>query len=127
MGANLRPGGAEPEAHLVADGVAASVFRLGAEGHAAHQPGPRQRRHAVVVNGEDAQLVVPRRRQVAQQEVLVIGRNHPGREAETAALRPPTFPDAGPTEPNQRSRWASSDGGRRGNGRSRPEIKADGL
>lgn len=66
--------------------MAASIFRLRAEGNAAHQFGPRQRCDAIVVDGENAQLVVTRRRQVAQQEVLVIGWNHPGREAETLCV-----------------------------------------
>lgn len=35
--------------HLVADGVAAPVLGVGAEGDAADQAGARQRRHAVVV------------------------------------------------------------------------------
>lgn len=63
--------------HLVSYGVAAPVLGFGAEGHAAHQLGARQHRDAVVVDGQHAQLVVPRRRQVAQQEVLVVGWDHP--------------------------------------------------
>lgn len=69
-------------ADLVSNGVTASVLRLRAEGHAAHQLGARQRCDAVVVHGQDAQLVVPRRRQVAQQEVLVVGWDHPAWEGE---------------------------------------------
>lgn len=56
------------------------VLRLRGEGHAAHQLGARQRRDAIVVHGQNAQLVVSRRRQVTQQEVLVVGRNHPEEE-----------------------------------------------
>lgn len=72
---------------LVPYGVAASVLGLSGEGHAAHQLGAGQRRDAVVVHGQDAELVVPRRRQVAQQEVLVVGRDHPGERRERERQR----------------------------------------
>lgn len=62
---------------LVPYGVAASVLCFRAEGHTADQLGARQHRDAVVVDGQHTQLVVPRRGQVAQQKVLVVGWNHP--------------------------------------------------
>lgn len=67
---------------LVSYGVAASVLCFRAEGHTTHQLGSRHRRDAVVVNGQNAELVVPRGRQVAQQEVLVVGWNHPEKRRE---------------------------------------------
>lgn len=60
--------------------MTASVLRLRAEGHTAHQLGARQGGDAVIVDGQNTQLVVPRRRQVTQQEVLVVGWDHPERE-----------------------------------------------
>lgn len=75
---------------LVSYGVAASVFRLCAEGHAAHQLCSCQGRDTVVINSENTKFVVSRRCQVAQQEVLMVGWDHPEREEDT---RPFVGPD----------------------------------
>lgn len=66
--------------NLVSYRVTASVFRFRAEGHAAYELGARQCRDAVIIHGQNTQLVVSRGCQVAQQKVLVVGRDHPDRE-----------------------------------------------
>lgn len=63
--------------NLVSYRVTASVLRFCTEGHAAHQLGAGQGGDAVIVDGQNAQLIVPRRRQVTQQEVLVVSWDHP--------------------------------------------------
>lgn len=72
-----------PDTHLVSYGVAASVLRLCAEGHTTHQFGAGQGRDTVIIHGQNTQFVVPGGSQVTEQEVLVIGWNHPGREKKT--------------------------------------------
>ncbi len=67
---------------LIVDGAAVAKLTLRGEGDAAHQPRRGQSRDAIVVDGQDAEIVVSRRGQITQYEQLMGGRNHSERERE---------------------------------------------
>lgn len=65
---------------LVVDGAAVAELTLSGEGHATDQTCTGEGRDAVIVDGQDAELVVPWRGKIAQNEQLMGGGNHPERE-----------------------------------------------
>lgn len=75
-----------PAEELSVEGAALLVLLLGGELHAPEGPGRRQGCGPIVVDGEDAEVVLASCNQISQEEGFTGGWDHPGREKERDQL-----------------------------------------